>query len=99
MAEPKEKPKERGAPRLRAVWNNEVASHLEQLFADNLHLAQVNDQFFLTFGQTRVPIIEVENQSEAMIAEIRPVAKLVIPKVAFERIAKLFADRSTKKSE
>lgn len=71
---------------IRVHWGS--VDSLDLLFADNVHLALVNDQFYVTFGQTRVPVAEDMGSTQA---EIRPVSRLVISKDAFKKIASLLA--------
>lgn len=61
---------------------------VEIVWADNLHLQRVNNQYYLTFGQVRPPVAE---GIERIVAEIRPVARLVVTKDALKRITDLLA--------
>jgi len=63
---------------------------LEPIFADNLHLQRINDQFYLTFGQVRLPLIET-NPAERVVAEIRPVVRLIVPKDALQRVVNMLS--------
>lgn len=77
---------------LKASWTDVDA--LDTVFADHAFLAQINDQYFLTFGQTNVPVLATED-SAAGSATIRPVARLMIPHEAFKRIVKLLEENAT----
>jgi hypothetical protein len=77
--------KPKGSAEIALTWGS--ADDLDLLFADNLHLAQVNELFYLTFGQTRVPV--VAKGTAPTEAEIRPVSRLVISRDAFNKIATL----------
>ena len=57
------------------------------MFADNVLLQRVGDQFYLTFGQVRLPAIQ--GPVKRGVAEIRPMVRVIIPKDALERIADL----------
>ena len=71
--------------------------HLEPIFADNLHLQRINDQFYLTFGQIVPPLVE-GSPNERMVAEIRPVARMIVTKDALGRISELLV-RNLKSEE
>ena len=69
---------------LESFWGN--ADQLDLVFVDNIHVQRINDQFYLTFGQVRPP---VEIPPSRMVAEIRPVARLVVPRDALTKIVEL----------
>ena len=75
-----------GEQTLEVYWGS--AEHLEPIFADNLHLQRIGDLFYLTFGQVRVPVLEGE-QTKRLVAEIHPMARMIVPKAALDRIADL----------
>lgn len=70
---------------LEVFWGD--ADAVEPVFADNLALQRVNEQFYLTFGQIRLPATSAV--TDRTVAEIRPVARLIIPKDALHRVAEL----------
>jgi hypothetical protein len=72
------------------------ANQLEPVLADNLLLQQVNEQFYLTFGQVRPPA--VTDSVERVVMEIRPVARLIVTEGALHRIVDLLT-RSLKPKE
>ncbi len=72
--------------RLEISWQS--ADAIEPVFVDHVHLARLNDQFFLTFGQTRVGVTNAEALTRA---EIHPMVRLVIPAKSVEKIAQLLA--------
>lgn len=63
--------------RVEAHWG--AAHDLEQVFADHLHVNRANEQFYLTFGQTQVPVLDKTEAPSAVTAAIRPVARLIVP--------------------
>jgi hypothetical protein len=71
--------------KLELQWGD--AEHLEPIFVDNIHLARVNDQFYLTFGQIRLPVKGVTSSS----GELRPMVRLVLTKDTVEKITVLLA--------
>jgi hypothetical protein len=83
-----------GQPVLEMYWGQ--ADHLEPVFADNLHLQRLNNQFYLTFGQIRLPA--AAPGTERVVAEIRPLVRLVIPRENLKQIANLLS-RNLKSSE
>ena len=64
-------------------------TEIEPIFVDQLHILRIENQFYLTFGQTRFPI--VEGPGGTIDAEIKAVVKMVIPKEALQRIVSLLA--------
>lgn len=65
---------------VQAQWSN--ADHLDPVFADNLHVMRLNEQFYLTFGQIRLPMTEAQ---DSMVGELRTMVRLVVPKDALQR--------------
>ena len=83
-----DKPETKGSqPALEAYWGK--ADHLEPVLVDNLHLQRVNNQYYLTFGQIRLPLVEAP--TERVVAEIRPMTRLIIPRDALRRIVELLS--------
>ena len=62
--------------RVETHWGS--AHDREQVFADHLHVNRANEQFYLTFGQTQVPLVDQTEAPSAVIAAIRPVARLIV---------------------
>ena len=62
---------------------------LEPVFADHLHVNRANEQFYLTFGQTQVPVLDKTEAPGAITAEIRPVARLIVSPNALEQMRDL----------
>ncbi len=73
--------------RIEAHWG--PVDDLEPVFADHLHVNRANDQFYLTFGQTQVPVLDKPEAPGAITAEIRPIARLIVPLNALERMRDL----------
>lgn len=71
---------------LKLAWSG--GSDLDPMFVDQAHLARIEDQFYLTFGQVRVTSAPISDQEPAY-AEIRPMVRLVIPKEAMARLLEL----------
>jgi hypothetical protein len=69
---------------LNAAWGEPEG--LAPLFSDQVHLAKVAGQFYLTFGQVRVPIARPE---PGAAVEIRPITQIVIPRHALASLATL----------
>jgi len=67
--------------RMTAQWVESASPELQ--FADQLHVIRVDDRFYLTFGQTRVP---VGSSGGELLGEIHPVARLVLTKQAMTAI-------------
>ena len=60
---------------------------VDPVFADQMHLAKLNDLFYLTFGQARLlasPDAHLEG-----VTEIRPISRMIIPKKALGQLADL----------
>jgi hypothetical protein len=73
------------------------APHLDLLFADNLYLTRVNDQYYLSFGHL-YPSVEQPKDASSLTAELRPVVRLMVPKEALKRMVDLLSralDRTT----
>jgi len=70
---------------VRGHWAD--ASQLDPIYADQLHLVRLENQFFLVFGQTRLPV--VEGRSSTVDAEIKPMARFVVSKEALGRMINL----------
>jgi hypothetical protein len=64
-----------------------LGENLEAVFVDNLHLAQVNDLFYLTFGQIRIPA----GQEGPGAAAIHPMVRLVLTRSAMKNIVGLMS--------
>jgi len=58
---------------------------LDPVFADQMHLARMNDQYYLTFGQAR--ILTALGAPESV--EVRPVGRFIIPKRTLEQLVAL----------
>jgi hypothetical protein len=90
-AEPREKAGEipPGAKRIELVWrtsDDEPAA----TFADNLHVRRINEQVYLTFGQVIPPFdLESAKPGQAVRAEIRRVARVVVTVETLKRIVNL----------
>ncbi len=79
--------------RLEVTWVS--AEDLEPVFVDNLHLALVNNQYYLTFGQLRLPMVFPDPPTKG---RIHPVARFVIPREALQNIIALLRENvETKK--
>jgi hypothetical protein len=64
--------------------------NLEPVFVDQAHIARLNDLFYLTFAQVRLPLVHKGSAGErAVKGEIRPVVKLILPKEALQMVAAL----------
>lgn len=74
---------ESGRGQLSVTWSD--ADHLDPVFADNMHMVLVNDQYYVTFGQLRLPIVP-ENSG---IGKIHPIARLIVPRDALQRIVEV----------
>jgi hypothetical protein len=85
-----EKPEAKGTDEgvsIDVYWGS--GEDLEPIYADQLHLQSINQQYYLTFGQLRPPLVKEGVPVDKIVAEIRPVAKLIVTREAFKRIAKL----------
>lgn len=65
---------------IRAEWSDAAA--LDQVMVSELFLHMIRDHAYLTFGQIRLPVGDIEGKT----AEIRPMARLVIPREALSRM-------------
>ncbi len=74
----------RATPRQQTLWTN---ADLEPVFADQVQLTRVGSQYYLTFGQLRVPV-NVGEDHAAEVREIRPVAQIVFPTDALDQLQK-----------
>ena len=74
---------------LSAEWSS--GEHLELQFVDSLHLAVINDQYYLTFGQLRPPVTD-EKTARGSGAEIRPTARLVFSVSGMKKIMRLLTE-------
>jgi hypothetical protein len=72
---------------LQVSWKS--TGDLTPVFADNLHLARINDQFYQTFGQLRLSVGDGPNRPE--VGNIYPVAQFVVPVDALRRISVLLS--------
>ena len=63
-----------------------AATQLEPRFADHVQLTRVDRHYHLTFGQSRVPIAREASEPTA-VAEIQPVARLILPEEVTIRLA------------
>jgi len=72
--------------RVELHWTKSDA--LDQTYVDHARLQRINEQFYLTFGQIRLPDDAGEDDS-AIVAEIRPVAKVVMTAEALDRLREL----------
>ena len=73
----------------KARWKSNV--EVETVFADNLLLQKINDQYFLTFGSIQTPVLEFEEfpKDLSSVGEIRPVIRIALTQGGFARIAQL----------
>lgn len=67
------------------VWS--AGPELDAVFTDQMHLAKINDQFYLTFGQIR--ILSWPGEPPESGTEIRPIARVIIPKSAMAKFVAL----------
>jgi hypothetical protein len=72
-----------------AEWSS--GDHLELQFVDSLHLAVINDQYYLTFGQFRLPVDD-KATTKGTGAEIRPMARLVLSVGGMEKVLRLLTE-------
>jgi hypothetical protein len=77
--------------RLEAHWAGD--SDVAPIFADQLHVLGLNDTFYMTFGQLRPPVVEKEARPTDVVAEIKVVAKLILPRQALKQIRDLLNSR------
>jgi hypothetical protein len=75
-----------GGHELRLKWTS--GEDLDPIFSDHLHVARAGQFYYLTFGQTRVPIA-VEKRPEQL--EIRPMVRLVVHEAAMENFMRLLS--------
>lgn len=73
-----------GQVQLDVAWTG--GAELEPVFVDNLHLARVNNQYYLTFGQIRLP---VSSGTAPKTGELRSMVRLVVTRESLERIVAL----------
>ena len=74
----------RETPRQQTLWTN---ADLEPIFADQMQLTRVGTQYYLTFGQLRVPVNDGTDRPTD-VHDIRPVAQIVFPEEALGRLQK-----------
>ena len=72
---------------IQAKWSS--GDHLDPMFCDHLHLSRINEQFYLTFGQLRPGIDQPDGTMSPITAEIRPLARLIVPSDALAKIVAL----------
>ena len=63
------------------------ADDLPLVLAEHLHLALINNQYYLTFGQVNPPVHE--HPTPGAPANIRPIARIVVPKASLPGIVRL----------
>ena len=78
---------------LTLTWSS--ADQIDLVHVDHLHLARVKDQFYLTFGQVRMPV----DTSGPLTGEIRPAARLVLTREALARMVGLLNANVERKDE
>lgn len=79
----------KGGFQLEVTWAE--GPNLEPVFVDNLHMAQVNNQYYLTFGQLRVPVGSTRR------GEIHPMACFVLSRESITRLVDLLGKVAEKK--
>lgn len=72
----------------RVEWND--ARELPLLAAEQLHVRVVQGRYYLTFGQLNLPVFEGPPPDD-FIAEIRPVARLVLSTTDVESIVRVLS--------
>lgn len=77
---------------LKLVWQQEDS--IESVFADSMHLAFVNNQYYLTFGQIAPPVV-AEGAGPEVTAEIRKVTRIVVSDRTLKQIL-ILLDRYSK---
>ncbi|MEJ2237887.1 MAG: hypothetical protein P8X82_06285 [Gemmatimonadales bacterium] len=65
---------------------------MESRFADHVQVAQVDEHYHLTFGQSRIPVSREANEP-ASVAEVLPVARVILPEDVIKRLAVTLRDR------
>jgi hypothetical protein len=68
---------------VKVEWGD--STHLKPAFVDQLQLVGANGQFYLVFGQTRIPVGVEKPKS----IQIEPVASFIVPASAIQSIAAL----------
>ncbi len=66
--------------------------HMEPRFADHVQVTQVDEHYHLTFGQSRIPISREANEL-ASVAEVLPVARVILPEDVIRRLAITLRDK------
>jgi hypothetical protein len=79
-------------------WSN--PEHLDPVFADQMHLTRMNDQYYLTFGQIRPTFADVgKGPPVTTRAEVRPMVRITMSREILQKVADLIskglADRGT----
>ena len=69
----------------KAVWADALA--VDPVFVDELYLQMVNDRYYLTFGQLRLPLVDPSDSSEPIVAQLQPVVRLIVAKGTLKRFA------------
>lgn len=69
---------------IQLVWNN--APEVPQVFADEALLQVVGDKIYLALGQVQVPPT-ADFPGETPSLDVRPVARLVLTRDAFQKLA------------
>jgi hypothetical protein len=75
----------RETSRPQAYWGE--AASLEPQFADHVQLSRVESHYHITFGQSQVPV--TTDSGTAPVNEIRPIARMIIPKDVIRRMVTL----------
>jgi hypothetical protein len=80
----------RSMRRVQTYWI--AGDNLESRFADHVQVAQVDEHYHLTFGQSRIPVSREANEP-ASVAEVLPVARVILPEDVIKRLAVTLRDR------
>jgi hypothetical protein len=72
-----------------------AGEHLESRFADHVQVTQVDEHYHLTFGQSRIPISR-EATETASVAEVLPIARLILPEDVIKRLAITLSEKMSR---
>lgn len=59
---------------LQLIWSTPV--DLEPVYVDNMLLQKANEQYYVTFGQVRLPVSQAAPANATL--EIRPVVRIIV---------------------
>jgi hypothetical protein len=77
---------------VRAKWSDDADQNV--VFADEVHFINVGDRCYLTFGQVRLPV--TTGSPDGIVAEIQPVAKIVITQELLHKFVDLLKSATEK---